>query len=227
MKRASAFFSEDDRRRIREAVGKAEQSTSGEIVVVVASRSDVYPRAEDIVGLLVSILALALLWWPMRAPPSLGSWSSPGAVVSLNGLILALCVVAAGFGVGVVLASRLDGLRRLFIPPGQMDRAVEQAALRSFFQSGVRATAQRTGILIYVSLFERMVRVAGDQAITEKLSEADWFAVRDLVLDGLRRRCPADGLINAIEQCGRKLQAYFPIKPGDVNEVPNDLQLID
>jgi putative membrane protein len=72
-----------------------------------------------------------------------------------------------------------------------------------------------------------MVWVVGDQAIAEKLDQSHWDGVKDLVIDGLRKNTPAEGLCAAIKRCGELLAQHFPIAPDDVNELSNDLRLID
>jgi len=43
-----------------------------------------------------------------------------------------------------------------------------------------------TGVLVYVSLYEHMARVVGDDAVTEKISREDWEGICRLVVDGMK-----------------------------------------
>lgn len=227
MQRASTYLSEEDRARIREAVREAESATSGEIVPVLTTQSGDYDRAEDLVGLWFAAAGLVFAWWLMLPASDPGEWGTRGVSLTWVGLLCALGVLVGGFVLGAALATQVAWLRRLFASRRQMRGEVERAADRAFFEHGLRETEARTGILVYVSLFERMVRVTGDRTIAEKLSDQDWQAVRDLIVDGLKRGRPADGLIAGIRHCGEILSAHFPRAAGDQDELANDLRIID
>jgi putative membrane protein len=108
-----------------------------------------------------------------------------------------------------------------------MREEVERRALECFQRFRVRATAGGTGILIYVSLYERMVRVVGDDGIAGKLGQADWDGVRDVLIDGLKAGRPTAGLVAAIQASGKLLEQHFPIQPDDEDELSNELHLVD
>ena len=96
-----------------------------------------------------------------------------------------------------------------------------------FHRFQVRKTEAGTGILIYVSLYERMVRVQGDDTISAKMDQSDWDAVLDTVIDGLKADRASQGIAQGILKSGELLSHHFPIQPGDVNEIGNDLRIID
>lgn len=226
MKPASKFFSEDERRAIASAVAEAERHTSGEIVPVVATASGRYDRAEDLFGVVGALLALAVAWILFQdIRPVAGDWAS-GRTLTL-GLLPLLLIVAGGFVLGTVAATFLPVLALPFVTEREMRKEVERSAAEAFHRFRVRKTAAGAGILLYVSLHERMVRVLGDDAITEKLDQNDWDAVRDLIIDAIRANRAAEGLSQAILKCGELLSRYFPIQPGDVNEIGNELRIID
>ena len=227
MLRASRVFSSEEKQKINAAVAQAEKHTSGEIVPVVATASGDYDRAEDLVGLWVAAIGLMLLWWSLLPSSPSGDWIQPSAQVSWKELLLALAVLVLGFLLGATLASYLGWLRRLFTTRSQMRLYVESSAGKIFFEQNLRATRARTGILIYVSLFERMVSVTGDQTISEKLTQNDWQQVCDLILDGIKKGNLTEGLIVGIRRCGEILAQTFPSQAEDQNELPNDLRIID
>jgi putative membrane protein len=226
MKPASQFFSEDERRSIASAVAEAERKTSGEIVPVVAAASGRYDRAEDLSGVVVALAALALAWILFQdVRPVRGDWAS-GPVLAL-GLVPLLLIAAGGFILGTAAATLQPVLRLPFVTEREMRAEVERSAAEAFHRFRVRKTAGATGILLYVSLYERMVRVLGDDAISEKLDQKEWDAVRDLIIEGIRAGRAAEGLSRAILRSGELLGLHFPIRPGDVNEIRNELRFID
>lgn len=227
MKLASEHFTVEDLNLISEAVKKAESKTSGEIVPVAATVSGRYDRAEDIFGLLVALISLSVLWLVFQdVAPAKGDWAS-GLALNLP-LPAVLAIIVLGFALGSATATFFPILRLPFIRKQEMKEEVERSALEAFQRFRVRATAGSTGILIYVSLYERMVRVIGDDAISAKLGQDKWDEVLQIAIKGIKGKSnPAEGFANAIEKCGDLLAESFPIKPGDKNEITNELRIID
>jgi len=170
MKRASTLFNEQQRQFIAAAVTEAEQGTAGEIVPVVATVSGRYDRAEDLFGLLLGLVAVVVIWLLFQDTTET-AWAA-GYTPTL-GLAAVIAIIVAGFLVGASLATRFPVLRLPFIPPREMRQEVERRALEAFHRYRIRTTRGGTGVLIYVSLYEHMVRVVGDDAVTEKISRED------------------------------------------------------
>ena len=224
MKTASTLFNEQQRQFIAAAVTEAEQGTAGEIVPVVATVSGRYDRAEDLFGLLLGLVALVVIWVLFQGTTET-AWAA-GHTPTL-GLAAVIAIIVAGFLVGATLATRFPVLRLPFIPPREMRHEVERRALEAFQRYRIRTTRGGTGVLIYVSLYEHMVRVVGDEAVTEKISREDWEGICRLVVDGMKADNAAQGLTLAIRQSGELLARHFPILPDDHNELSNELILID
>jgi putative membrane protein len=226
MQRASELFTPEDRAAVSRAVAAAEDGTTGEIVPVVATVSGRYDRAEDLCGLAVALVALAVVWLGFQEVRVEDRAWAPRAVPAL-GLVWMLVVVLFGFLAGALVAARVPLLRRAFLREREMREEVERAAAAAFQQLRVRRTAGATGIVLYVSLYERMVRVLGDDAISARLGPADWEAVREAMLARLRAGAPADAMIAGIEAAGALLRKHFPGTPGDAEELHNELRILD
>jgi len=223
---AENLFTPAEKEKINQAVASAEKLTAGEIVPVVAASSGRYDRAEDLGGFLLALVALAVAWtFGQRIEPVAGDWAQ-GQRLTLT-LPWILPILIAGFIVGVAITSRISGLRRLLTPQREIREEVERAAWHSFASFRVRRTAAGTGILIYVSLFEHVVCVLGDDAIASKLEQKDWDEVRDIILKGLRTGRAADAMCEAIARCGELLGRHFPYRAGDVNELGDELRIVN
>lgn len=226
MKRASKLFSVEDKKQVAEAVAEAERKTSGELVPVVATSSGRYERAEDIVGLCVALVTVAIVWLLFqKTVMETGDWIKHHRLTM--GLLPVLVLILAGFATGVGLSVRFPWLKRLFIHEKEMLATVDRAARESFQRLRVSQTEAQTGVLIYVSLFERMVRVLGDDTVANKFTDEDWKSVCRLVTDGLANGRAVDGFIHAIDTTGHLLEKHFPIRSDDKNELSNQLYLID
>lgn len=226
MKGASDFFTLEEKESINRAVAEAEKRTSGEIVPVVAAVSGRYDRAEDIAGLLFGLAALAFFWLLFqRTVPAEGDWAL-GYRLTL-GLPWLAFIIVVGFIIGVALAGRVAWLRRPLVGEQEMRQEVERAAWQAFSRFRVGRTVAGTGILIYVSLFERMVCVLGDEPIASKLDQTTWNEIRDAIIVGIRERRAADAFCQAVARCGELLGKHFPCTAGDINELGNELRVVE
>jgi putative membrane protein len=226
---ASKAFSEEDRKAISTAVAEAEKKTSAEIVPVVATTSDRYERAEDLWGLLGALLAVAGGWPFFHFGHFFSDWQSSGSNVPNPPpqLPLVLAAMAVGWIVGVVLAKVTPGIKRLAVSRRAMTARVLIAAHHAFDSLHAHRTAGGTGVVIYVSLFERRVCVWADRKVSEKISEAEWKTMTEHLIASLRDGKPREGFVDAIRKAGDLLAAPFPVQAGDVNELPNELRILD
>ena len=201
-------MSPQDRERISAAVQRAEGTTSGEIVCVLARRS---ADTGALALLVAALLALALPWALMvfTALP----------LQEILGLQLALFV-----GLAVLLS--MPPLAVLLLPRSVRRAAAHRAALEQFVARGMGRTGGRTGVLIFVSLAERYARIVADEVITARVPQSEWQEAVDALVGHMREDRIADGYVEAIERCGRILAAHFPRRPDDRNELPDRIYLV-
>jgi len=131
--------------------------------------------------------------------------------------------------VGILLAFllfRIWSVKRLIISKRAIDHKVHDAAFSTFYQQGVHKTKNKTGILIYISLFERKVVVLGDDGIHSKVNDSAWNDVIKIIVDGIKDEHLKKGIIDGIESCRKLLQTHFPVLADDTNELDNKLILI-
>ena len=188
--------------RIEEAIDTVEQRTSAEVVVVLASSSGSY---RDIDLGIAATLALVVLATMILVPFPIHE------LVALPATVLAF--------VGAALASRnIPRLRQLVVGARRRHVQVLEQARVAFHEEGVRATRERNGLLIYVSLEEQHVEFLPDLGIEGHVAGAEWNRLQH---DILTADDTAGALIAAIEATGERLSAPFP--PGDDNpdEIPN------
>ena len=187
--------------------------TSAEIVPVVTSASSRYHRAQDIAGIWLAFLLLVAL--AVFSPEH-----------QIDG-IEAVAAFALGLGAGTFAAGMFLPLKRLFLWRADLEEAVMDGAIRAFRTFGVGETSGRTGVLIYVSLFERSAVVLGDVALARVLGPTDYAAVRDLLIDGMRRGQPEAAFVAAIRKTGVILAERLPRNPDDQPEITDNLRLLD
>jgi putative membrane protein len=223
---ARALFTAEDRKAISKAVAEAEKGTAGEIVPVVATTSDRYDRAEDTFGLWLGMLAMAAVWVAfqgvrIREDDWEVHWELALTLVPLVGIL------TLGWIVGIRLAHRFPALKRLAALRRELRSRVEQRAAMCFDLFRVGKTRDATGIVLYVSLFERMVCVRADPAVSEKVDPSEWKDICEGMMAALREGRHREAFVQAIARCGEVLGKHYPIKPDDTNELPNDLRILD
>ncbi|MEW6517937.1 MAG: hypothetical protein AB1461_00855 [Thermodesulfobacteriota bacterium] len=201
--KAETFFTEADQKRIAEAVRHVERRTAGEIAVMVVGQSDAYPEGQLLAGgVLGSLLALAAteLFWA-------GSlWVF---VVSALGL-------TALFG---WLVHYLPGVKRIFTPNDRLELQVRDRALAAFYEKGLYRTREESGVLFFISLFERKVWVLADKGIYARISQETLQAYASDIAAGIKSGQAADMLCRAILEAGELLARHFPVRADDVNEL--------
>jgi len=206
---AQEFLSHGDREKIIQAVREAEQGTAGEIVPMLVSQSYSYPMA-GIIGGGVTALPAALA---LSRFISARFWiSDPDHWLFLG--ILTLCFVSFH-----QTCKHILWLKRLFISQREIEEEVDEAATIHFFREGLHQTRERTGILIFISVFERRVRVLGDQGINEKVSKDQWDRIVHIITDGIKQKNQAEAVCLAVKEAGRILRTHFPMGPDDRNEL--------
>ncbi len=169
--------------------------------------------------------ALCATWalWS-REVPDHGSWGETPPWLEL--LALALAVVL-GFIVGAVAGNRIGWLRHLFTPRRQMRDEVWSRAKQTFCDRRIYRTAHATGILIYVSRYERMAAIVADQTIVEKLGQPALDEICAHLTSQLGRQDPTAAICSAIEVAGQRLSACLPRAASDVNELDESLVILD
>ncbi|HVE41680.1 MAG TPA: TPM domain-containing protein [Planctomycetota bacterium] len=222
---ASKLFSAEDRKAISAAVTDAERKTSAEIVPVVATISDRYERAEDLVGILLAYVAVAATWTLPQQLLAASDWE--GSAEFRLQLPFVLGVIAVGWMVGLFLARMFPWLKRLALTQRTMTARVLIAAHHAFDSLHAHKTVGGTGVVVYVSLFERRVCVWADRKVSEKIPEAEWKSITEQLIHALRDGKPRDGFVEAIRKAGELLAKPFPVQPGDTNELSNELRILD
>ncbi len=214
--RMSRFFSSEDMERIKVAVKEAETKTSGEIVPYVVLESDTYEEALWRGGSIAALLALAKV---VVLNEFMNLWFELNLIETVLVTLLAVCIAA-------LLVKFLEPLKRLLAGHRLMERRVAQRASEAFIAEEVFKTKHRTGILIFVSLFEHKVLIVGDSGINAKVKQSDWDGIVQLVVKAITAGKPADGLVEAIRLCGELLQKHgLPIERGDTDELSDSLRI--
>ena len=138
-------FNPEDLERIKKAVREAESKISGEIVPVFVEKSGAYTIATYRAGLIAAAAAFLFIVIFDRYVPSLAVYDP---------LLIFVSVMLVG-SIGASLAHFINPIKTLMLSQAHMDQATRQRAETAFLEGEVFNTRQRTGILIFISFFER------------------------------------------------------------------------
>ena len=207
MGRAEQFFTEQEKKAIADAIAAVEKTTAGEVAVMVVDASDTYPEGKILAGALVGGMA-ALIVTDLLFADSLWHFVPLWAALSC--------------GVGW-LATLLPPLKRLFVTPGRLEGEVQLRAIRAFYEKGLYKTRDASGVLFFISIFERKVWVLADQGIHAKISQEELQGYALGVARAIKEGRAAVALCDAIGSVGRVLAEHFPVRADDVNELPDEV----
>jgi putative membrane protein len=210
------FFSAAELQEIEAAVREAEKRTSGEIVPYAVSHSDHYETAPW-KGASLGAFAVVVTAGVVRY---LGDvWGVPSSVWVM---VPALLGGAVGYGA----AAAIRPLKLALTGEAKVEHRVRQRAAAAFLENEVFKTRGRTGVLIFLSLYERRVVVLGDAGINAHVEQHEWDAIVAGIVEGIRAGKSGRALAAAIARCGELLDRHgLKIGIDDADELPDQLQM--
>lgn len=222
---ARISMSEADHRLVSDAVAAAEAQTDGEIVTIVARRSDAYHD----VGLHWAILATFLMIALGAVMPQtyerfyvrlLGEWMHDLPLRLFLLMLLGQCLLAF-LAIRYLLA--IPALRMAVTPGATRSRRVRRRAVALFRTAAEARTVGRTGVLLYLSLDEKRAEIVADKAIAAKVDPSEWGEAMAAMLAEVREGRIGEGMARAVERIGVVLAHHLPRSEGDINELPDRL----
>jgi putative membrane protein len=221
-------MSEADHDHVTAAVAEAERATDGEIVTIVARRSDAYHDAGLHWAIGVVFLALSAAAAFPRQFRALCSWllqSWEHEIEDWKLLTLLLGLLILKFLI-VRYALAWMPLRMALTPKATKARRVRRRAITLFRAVAQGRTRGRTGVLIYLSLDEHRAEIVADAAINAKVTPEVWGDAMAALIDAVREDRAADGMAEAVRQVGVVLARHFPATGDNPNELPDRLILL-
>jgi putative membrane protein len=222
-------LSPSELKAIEAAVREAEARTSGEIYCVVTEESSHYGETPLAWAAGVALLGPAVLLATgvhVTIPDLFTTWTATevGAAIETavrRALIGAIFVQGLLFAITAVIVS-IPPVRRALTPRSLKRLRVQRRAAEQFVAKNLHATRDRTGVLIYVSLGERMAELIADEGIARHVDPRVWERAMGALTEGLKRGQVEAGFAEAVRLCADVLAEKFPARPGDnPNELPD------
>ncbi len=197
---SSSFVSELER-----SVAEIETKSSAEIVFAFADHSGDYSYADLWWGIFCALITLAVLVW--------SHWVFHPDLILLNVLV--------SFVLGWFLSRKWPAMRRVMTTTSRRAVQVREASEIQFLALGVDQTKARTGILVYVSRFERALVVRPDrlvQALIPAETFEAWQRRFGTAKDVERLLNDLPSLLAALKL---PLALHLPRGIDDINELPD------
>ena len=210
---------------VTQAVARAESETSGEIVTVLADRSDGYTDVALWWAVGISFTAMSLLAaFPDAAVNTIdalrGGWGGEWTQGEFVTLVLLVGLLAF---LGILALQLWQPLKFALIPSPVREQRVREAGIRHFKVGAERRTHGRTGVLLYLSMREHRAEIVADEPIAAQVPPEIWGeAMADMLADVSRGRI-ANGLAAGVRDVGKVLAEHFPRAEDDENELPDRL----
>ncbi len=103
----------------------------------------------------------------------------------------------------------------------------QSRAAELFKKLGMDQTVEHNGILIYLSVRNKRFCICTDTGISKNVPEDTWLVIKQDFLNHLRNNNYTDGLIEVINRTGMHLKKFFPRRPGDPNQIPDEVTFGD
>jgi putative membrane protein len=203
---ARPFLTDAAKAALLDAVRAVEARSAAEVVVAVRERSGSYLHADLIAGIVAANL---VLFYQLFSP-----WEFSLPVIQ---------VTPAAIGLLVGLATSITPWARRALTPRRTREAMVRTAARAMFvEKGVAGTRERTGILVYVAVLERMAEVVPDVGVTKAVPTDRWAEAAARVAHAAGAG-DAGTVAAAVTALGDVLAPALPRVADDVNELADEV----
>ncbi|MBX3560330.1 MAG: hypothetical protein KF780_00805 [Sphingomonas sp.] len=219
----AVHLSEEDHELVTAAIVAAERESSGEIVTVVAARSDAYHD----VGLHYAVLAMLAVPGIIAILPeawvtgAMAWWLGWNGEPTRGGLMLALFVAMILAFLIARYALAWMPLRMALTPGRTKTRRVRRRAIEIFRTGAEQKTLGRTGVLVYLSLAEHRAEIVADRAIHSKVEPEIWGEAMAVLIAETKGDRPGQGMALAVAKIGAVLAQILPPEEDNPNELPD------
>ncbi|MHA7819487.1 MAG: TPM domain-containing protein [Erythrobacter sp.] len=220
-----AYLTPEEHNIVTSAVAEAENNTSGEIVTVLADRSDGYSEVALWWSAGIAFTAMSLfaafprpfldLWDSL-----IGGWSHEWTTGEIASMTIALGLITF---LGARAVQLWEPLKFALVPGPVRTSRVHEQAIKHFKVGAERRTTGRTGVLIYLSMREHRAEIVADESIASKVDAEVWGEAMGDMLIEIRQGRIAEGMAAGVRDVGWVLAQHFPRSDDDVNELPDRL----
>lgn len=205
------MISTKDRAILKRLIREAEERSDSELVPMIVSRSDHYPAAHFRAAIIVSFLF------------SLGLYYSPFSIINP---IYFLWIQIPGLLLGYYLAN-INWVTRFLTTKKEIENEVNQRAIEAFFEHNLHTTTQHNGVLIFISILEKKIKIITDVGVKTKIDQKIWDEIISDFAEKVKKGEFIEALKNTISATSDILENYFPVTGKQKKNELNDDIIID
>jgi len=211
------MLSDEDHKRIDDAIRRVEQKTAGDIYCLMAHEASNYREVPlawaAVIALLVPPLAIVAGVSPVALTDAVEGWRIDQAAFQTQELALALSLYAliqAVLFAAIALIVSIPVVRRLATPSFLKRHRTQQLARQHFISTGLHLAKGQPHVLIFVAAAERRVEILADADVHKVAAETTWANASAAIASAMQRGDPASGIVDAIGIAGAPLIEHFP-----------------
>ncbi len=129
------------------------------------------------------------------------------------------------FVVGYLLAELIKPLKKILTNKKRLIRNTDIYARAVFQKGGIRFTNEKIGVLIYVSLFEKRVKLIADRGAFTLVPNEFWSKFKKDFNSIFESDNAADAFIVELQKTKAIFAEYILPIENDINELPDDLEV--
>lgn len=210
------IFSEEELSKIKESVKKAEIGNIGEIVPVFFVSSGKYKVASFRASLFFSF-TISFFYYVL-----FGIFSDP-FFIKIE-FVFFLQMISGVFG--YFLSDFFSPIKRFFTTNKERKKNVETCAYKCFVENEIFATNQRSGVLLFLSFFEKEVFILADKGIYNHIPKDSWTGITTNLVRDMNEKTKLLAIQNSIESIS-ELFKQLPKELEIKNELKDDLRVGD
>jgi len=205
----NAFFVSNYQEELDAAIQELESKSSVELVTVIYPECDNYRDIELWGGIFLAFIALVIKF---MVP----------AIIHIYAILLGTLLF---FSLGIGIIKWFPSLKYLLINKKRMRRQTEIMARAIFQKAHIHRTSHHTGVLLFVSIFERQTVLLWDIGVDVELTIDELDKLQFQFNEIFSTSNPPQALLAKIKASILVFEGHLPVQPNDINELPNHLHV--
>ncbi len=195
--------------KLDEAISAIEEKTSVEVVVAVAPHSDPYIDTYFKGGFITFLMMLLfILYSPLFFSETL---------VPID--------LAAAFILGAVAVWALPPFKGLLVSNKRREYNLNRAASTFFLENELTETIERSAFLVYISVFEKKVRLIPDKGVQNAVPMGDWKEIETAFSTIFTAKTPLpQTILDVLPTVTEPFAQFLPPAEDNIDEISNRLR---
>lgn len=205
----NTFFTPEYQEELDAAIQALESKSSVELVTVIYPECDNYRDIELWGGIFLAFLALIV------------KFMIP-TIIHIYAILFGTLLF---FSLGIGIIKWFPKLKHTLIHKKRMRRQAEIMARAIFQKAHIHRTSQHTGVLLFISTFERQAVLLWDIGVDIELTIDELDKLQFQFNEVFNAPEPPQALLAKIRASIPIFEEHLPVQPNDINELPNHLHV--